>query len=292
MSNAILDSVRSAFNFTVEKFPLSGPDGMRTPFYGLFRSDNSEVVGNAVTQRYLPHQTDDVLALVEAASTAFDGIADVRTYFNNGHYLAIQPSKEQRKTVFGTEDNVFPRIIIDAGYDGKAFKACMGLWRDLCRNMAIMRMVSGANVSIRHTSGLRPKMDDLIATFGRLRNGWTAVEAADDHLEGRRVNMVEFLRQVYGEPSSDTGRGATMHRNRTEAIFNRLYSERVRSGRPQLSGDFVVSAWEAYNAVQGYVQHEATRHGSVSEMGRIVLASDDAAVQRAERVAFEMATAA
>lgn len=292
MSNDILNSVREQFNFTVEKFPLSGPDGMRTPFYGLFRSDNSEVVGNAVTARYLPHQTDDVLALVEASAAAFDGVADVRTYFNNGHYLAIQPSKEQRKAVFGTTDNVFPRIIINAGYDGRAFHACMGLYRDLCKNMAIMRMVKGTTVSIRHTSGLRPKMNELIKTFGTLRNGWAAVEAAVDNLESRRVNMVEFLRQVYGEPATDTGRGATMHRNRTEAIFNRLYSERMRSGRPQLSQDFTVTAWEAYNAVQGYVQHEATRHGSISEMGRIVLASDDAAVLRAERVAFEMATVA
>lgn len=292
MSTEILSKVRDSFNFSVEKFPLSGPDGMRTPFYGLFRSDNSEVVGNAVTHRYVPHQTDDILALVEASSAAFDGVADVRTYFNQGHYLAIQPSREQRKAVFGTEDNVYPRIVIRAGYDGRAFHACMGLWRDLCRNMAIMRMVKGATVSIRHTSGLRPKMAELIATFGTLRNGWTAVEAAVDTLENRRVNMVEFLRQVYGEPAADTGRGATMHRNRTESIFNRLYSERMRAGRPQLGGDFTVTAWEAYNAVQGYVQHEATRHGSVSEMGRIVMASDDAAVQRAERVAFEMATVA
>ena len=135
-------------------------------------------------------------------------------------------------------------------------------------------------------------MDELIKTFGTLRHGWAAVEAAVDTLENRRVNMVEFLRQVYGEPNAETGRAATMHKNRTEAIFNRLYSERMRAGRGQLTGDFVVTAWEAYNAVQGYVQHEATRHGNVSEMGRIVLASDDAAVARAERVAFEMATAA
>lgn len=292
MSTDILSKVRSAFDFSVEKFPLSGPDGLRTPFYGLFRSDNSNVVGNAVSARYVPHQTDDVLALVEASAAAFDGVADVRTYFNEGHYLAIQPSKAQRKAVFGTEDNVFPRIVIRAGYDGKAFHACMGFWRDICQNMAIMRQVGGTTVSIRHTSGLRPKMDELIETFGTLRNGWTAISAAVDTLESRRVNMVEFLRAVYGEPSTDTGRGATMHRNRTEAIFNRLYSERMRAGRPSLTGDFTVTAWEAYNAVQGYVQHDATRHGSINGMGRIVLASNDAAVLRAERVAFEMATVA
>ena len=39
------DQVRSAFDFTVDKFPLSGPDGMRTPWYAMFRSDSNEVVG-------------------------------------------------------------------------------------------------------------------------------------------------------------------------------------------------------------------------------------------------------
>ena len=41
VSNSVSDQVRSTFNFTVDKFPLSGPDGMSTPLYGLFRSDTS-----------------------------------------------------------------------------------------------------------------------------------------------------------------------------------------------------------------------------------------------------------
>jgi hypothetical protein len=285
----IVNTVKSAFGFSVEKFPLSGPDNLRTPFYGLFRSDNQEVVGNAVTKRYVPHQTDDILALVEAASGAFDGVADVRCHFNDGHYLAIQPTKETRKAVFGTNDNIFPRIILNAGYDGRAFHACMGYYRDICRNMAIMRMVQGTTVSIRHTYGLRPKMNDLINTFGTLRQSWSTLEAAVDSLENRRVNMVEFLRAVYGEPTAETGRAVTMHRNRTESIFARLTSERLRSGRPEMQRDWMVSGWEAYNAVQGYVQHEATRHGKATDMARIVLAANDAAVQRAERLVFEMA---
>ena len=45
VSTSAADQVRSAFDFTVDKFPLSGPDGMRTPWYAMFRSDTSEVVG-------------------------------------------------------------------------------------------------------------------------------------------------------------------------------------------------------------------------------------------------------
>lgn len=290
ISDDLVGKVRSRFGFSVDKFPLSGPDGLRTPFYGLFRSDSMETVGGgSVTARYVPHTTDDVLALVEASATAFDGVADVRCGFRDGHYVAIQPTKEYRKSIFGSNDNVWPRIIINAGYDGKAFKACMGYFRDLCQNMAILRTVASTSVSIRHTSGLRPRMAELIETFGTLRGSWNTLAQTIDTLESRRVNMVEFLRAVYGEPNGETGRAVTVHKNRTEAIFARLYGERLRSGRPAMASDWMVSGWEAFNAVQGYVQHEATRHGSVDDFDRIILANNDLAVQRAERLVFDMA---
>ena len=44
LESAVLDSVRSKFDFTVDKFPLSGPDSLRTPLYGLFRSAISKMV--------------------------------------------------------------------------------------------------------------------------------------------------------------------------------------------------------------------------------------------------------
>lgn len=289
LSSDIVGKVQGAFNFTVDKFPLAGPDGLRTPWYGLFRSDSNSVVGKgSVTGRYQPHQTDDVLALVEASSAAFDGVGDVRCYFRNGHYVAIQPTVEHRRAIFGTSDNVFPRVIINAGYDGKCFRASMGYYRDLCRNMAIMRSVSGTSVCIRHTNGLRRKMDDLIEQFSVLKEGWSTLTAVIESMEARRVNMVEFLNAVYGEPDTNSKRAVTMHRNRTESIFRRLTSERLRSGRPTLENDWMVSGWEAFNAVQGYVQWDSRRHGNVSELGRIVMAANDPAVARAEELALSI----
>ena len=64
------DQVRSAFDFSVDKFPLSGPDGMRTPWYAMFRSDSNEVVGEgSVTSRYEPHQTEAVVAVLDSSET-------------------------------------------------------------------------------------------------------------------------------------------------------------------------------------------------------------------------------
>lgn len=288
MDTNIINKVRSAFAFTVDKFPLTGPDGMRTPFYGLFRSDKAEAVGyGSVSDRYEPHTTDDVLALVEAAGYAFDGVADVKCYFHNGHYVSIQPTKEQRVEIY-QRDSVFPRIVIDAGYNGQAFRASLGMYRDVCRNMMIMRQAEGTTVSIRHTSSLRLRMDELIATFASLEEGWGNLTTMAQQMASREVRMVEFLNAIYGEPKSDEGRSVTMHRNRTEAIFRRLQSERARTGRPEMGSDFAVTAWEAYNAVQGYTQHDSIRRGRPSEMERIVRAIHDNRVAHAERLALTM----
>jgi hypothetical protein len=289
IANNVADRVRSAFGFSVDKFPLSGPDGMRTPFYGLFKSDDGTAVGyGSVSDRYEPHTTDDVLALVEAAGHAFDGVADVKCHFDHGHYVSIQPSKEQRLAVYGTADNVFPRIVIDAGYGGQAFRASLGLYRDLCRNMMILRQAEGTTVSIRHTSSLRLQMDELVTTFALLEQTWGNLQTVVQQMANREVRMVEFLNAVYGEPKSDEGRSVTIHRNRTEAIFRRLQNERVRTGRGTISNDFVVTGWDAFNAVQGYVQHDATRRGRPSDMERIISALHDTKVAAAERIALAL----
>lgn len=290
INNDVAARVRAEFGFSVDKFPLSGPDGMRTPHYGLFRSDNGECVGiNAVSARYVPHTTEDVLALVEAAGIAFDGVADVRCFFRHGHYVAVQPTREHRKSIYGTRDNVFPRLIIDAPYGGVgSFDVSMGIFRDMCRNMAILRRVEGTSVSIRHTSGLRDQMTELVAAFSQLEASWSNLTDVMRGMEERRVRLASFLSAIYGEPDDREGRSLTIHRNRTEAIVSRLLRERAIAGREPLGSDGIVTGWEAWNAVQGYTQHDATRRGNPSEMARIVRALNDTHVSRAESLVYEM----
>ena len=286
-SQDIAAKVQADFDFNVDKFPLSGPDGMTTPWYALFRSDTSEVVGNgSVTSRYVPHQTEDVLALVDAAGEAFDGKIDCRTHFRDGHYVSIQPTGHDRLKVYGEQDNVWPRIVINAGYDGRAFNATMGYYRDLCRNLAMLKRVDGTTVSIRHTSGLRGYMDSLISTFNTLRESWAGLSDIILQLQRAEIQMVDFLNEIYPQPETDSSKRAiTVHQDRTEAIFKRLQTERFRSNRPTLGNDYKVSAWEAFNAIQGYVQHDAqSKKGFKSDFDRILRASRDANVKQAENL--------
>ena len=102
--------------------------------------------------------------------------------------------------------------------------------------------------------------------------------------------MVNFLDQVYGHPDADaTKKALTIHKNRTEAIFKRLSTERFVTGRPEMGDDFRVSAWEAFNAIQGYTQHDArSKAGFKGEFDRILRASSDANVLRAESLVMQL----
>ena len=74
--------------------------------------------------------------------------------------------------------------------------------------------------------------------------------------------------------------------------MDRVINERYRTGRPSfvMGTKFTVSAWEAYNAVQGFQQHDATRRksgtGGVTEFDRVILASNDNYVKQAEVLAL------
>ncbi len=300
-SSDVSASVRESFNFSVDKFPLYGPDNMPTDQYGLFRDDTGYLKGvKSVSPRYVPHTTDDVCALVDAAGEAFDGEIDCKTHFRNGHYVNIMPTAEQRTAIYNDtdSDNIWPRIVINAGYDGKAFSATMGYYRDACSNLAMMRQVNGTTVSIRHTSGLRGHMDSLIATFNTLKDSWGNLLTVIRSLESQDVRMTDFLNEIYPQPTAEqvalanTGqavRAVTTHENRTKAIWKRLNVERTRTGRPQMTN--TVSAWEAYNAIQGYVQHDAqAKEGFKGEFDRILRASNSADVRKAEKLVLAMAS--
>jgi hypothetical protein len=47
--------------------------------------------------------------------------------------------------------------------------------------------------------------------------------------------------------------------------------------------------WEAYNAIQGFVQHDAqSKEGFKSEFSRILRASNDSCVRQAESLALSL----
>lgn len=294
-------SVRSDFDFTVDKFPLFGPDNMKTDQYGLFRSDSGYIEGvKSISDRYVPHTTDDVCALVEAAATVFNSEVICKTHWNKGHYVSIEPVAAERRRICGQNDNIWPRVIIRGGFDGKGFLGTMGFYRDACRNLAMLRKVAGTTVGVRHTSGLRAKMDELIETFGTLNTGWEGVVSAAEGMEAREVDLTEFLRDTFEDrlpteaqvalaATGEKVRKVTTFNDMIEGIIERVVDERAATQRAAFvkGEDKIVSAWEAFNAVQGWVQHAAqAKKGFKSDFSRILRAANDKHVHRAEVLAL------
>ena len=267
VQNAVA-TVKAKFDFSVDKNPLVGLiDGqlVETDQYGLFHSKDGYLNGvKSVSPRYVPHTTDDVVALTEAAAEVFDGQISVKCHFNNGHFVHMKPTDGDRRNMFNVVqgDNVFPRFMVRGGFDGRGFKASIGYYRDMCDNLAMMRTVDAFSRSIRHTSGLRHAMDELIGTFSQLKDSWCTLTDLIAQMQQRTVNMREFLSEIYGEPTDDAGgREITMHRSRNTTIMDRLWNELGKTGQIQENSDnsSSVPAWFGYNAVQGYEQHDAIR---------------------------------
>lgn len=281
-----MQAIQEAFPFSVDKFPLTGPEGMRTDVYGLFRSDNSQFVGRAVKKNYVQHTTDDVEALAEAATTLFGGDHDIQCHWRDGHIVSMRPPKEFRLSVFGTNDNIYPVLKINAGYDGQAFSATLGFFRDVCRNMSRMKFVEGTSTRIRHDSNLRDKMDVLIQDFQALSGGWDNLTEYIRRMEQTPILIGEFLDQIYGQPKPDAPqREVTIHKNRTVDILNRLIREQSQTGRPAILTGGKASAWMLSNAVQGYVQWDSTRKGANdTPFDRIILAERDKGVIKSQEI--------
>ena len=284
-TSGIAQQVREFFPGVV-KMPLFGPEGMRSPHYGLFRNDTSEGFGPAVSQQFVPHTTEDVIALVEATESVFGEAAKVDLGFKEGHYVAVTPTDDMRREVCD-RDGVFPRLIITARY-GFAFRATMGVYRDACRNLHRMQSVEGTSVVIRHTSGLREKMNELLADFGSLQGSWDTLVNRMRTMARTPVRLAAFLDEMYPQTEAMTERSVTRHRSRTEAIIRRIMRERAALGNTN-ENLHEVSAWEAYCGLQGYLQHDKTRKGNPGTFDRAVLALEDATVARAESLLLSMA---
>jgi len=285
-TTSIADTIQNAFNFSVDKYRLSGPDNMKTDHFGLFRSDNLECVGNAVRKGYEPHTTDDIIALAEAAASAFDSEATIHCNWRDGHYVSVAPSKEHRRAIYGEKDNIFPRLIIRAGYDGQAFNACLGFYRDACRNLAMLRSITSTCAKIRHTHSLRGNMDDLKNTFAHLAASWDGTVQSIQRMEETKVDIKDFLLSIYPVNSEASESAQTRAQNRMEKLITRLLREKEVTGRPRSNQS---SVWELYNCIQGYVQHDKSRKGRIGEFDRAILAFNDQDVKKAEELALSLA---
>lgn len=273
------------YNFEVQRLPLNGPDNMRTPHYGLFRSDSGECIGNAVSAKYVPHQTAHVSAIVEAARQIFDGELSVDFYWNEGHFMVIQPTRRSIHEVY-MGDKIIPRVTVSAGYDGKGFKASAGFFRFVCTNLARLQTVHNTSRTIRHTLSFQDRFDSLLNDFSILESSWSDTLATVARMNANRIKVSEFMVSLFGDVSKESGRARTVAENKIEKILGRLVAESAKLGIAiDPSGAGTASGWMLWNAVQGFLQHDATRKESDSTL-KAYQTFDDVLLAKAESLAL------
>lgn len=287
-ASEISSFLASQYNFDVLRLPLHGPDNMPTPHCGLFRSDLSgsdACIGNAVSPKYVPHQTRHVAGVVEAARQIFDGELSIDCYWNEGHFLVIQPTRRSVLEI-AKGDKVIPRLTIHAGYDGKGFKASAGFFRFVCTNLARLQSVAGTSRTIRHTLSFEDKFDNLLRDFSVLDASWQTTVEKINRMNANRIKVADFMFSLFGDVQSKDGRAKTVAINTIEKILGRLVRESEKLGIViDASGAGDASGWMLWNAVQGYLQHDSTRKESDATL-KGYQTFDDALLAQAESLAL------
>jgi hypothetical protein len=102
------------------------------------------------------------------------------------------------------------------------------------------------------------------------------------------LNTAEFLDRMYPIAPDATEHSVARHRTRTEAIVRRIAMERVSTGRAD-TPLMQATAWELWNGIGGYVQHDKSRRGKPSEFDRAAMTFEDEALGRAEDLLLAMA---
>ena len=286
----IVDQIKQKFPSSVKKVPLmvadpEFPRSIDTGMYGLYAYDyqSNEYVQccpHSVSKKYRPHQLSDIIAMVESVSSVWGDVVLDKCRWRYGHHLSLTPSLEARVEI-KKNDGIFPRIIIDAPYDG-VFRASIGFYRDLCKNMAMMGSVQSTSVTIRHTARLDEHMQELIGKFSNLKLAWSSVLSACQEMENKKVSLRGVLESALGPRPVEEGRSLNSWVKKASKIQEIAARETYQLTGERLIRSEQLTGWIAFNAVQGYMQHHTRRQGQPTADARAFMALNDDVVRRAE----------
>lgn len=260
----VRDVIFSTFTNEVKVLDLAKfNNGIGPNFKGLFLVDAdgipvSPVGESSVSSKYRPHTRNHLVSIFEACRIAFGSELNVDCFWRDGHILVIQPTREAAVSVYGA-DKIVPKLKIFGGYAGKGFKASFGFYRYICSNMALLQLVHQVSATIRHTLTLETKIDDLVSQFETVKASWAETQEQIKKMQERKLVVHEVLGKLF--PVDSDGREKTQRVNKVKKIVDRCLDEHQKLGLQieQRDGDFVANGWMLWNAVQGFLQHNATR---------------------------------
>ncbi len=301
VQQAVRDAIFTAFPKEVVKMPLCGPDNLPSPHYGLCFEDatsRGDWCSATVKQGYEPHTREDVAVICETIAAGLDvplADIDISAAWKNGkgHRVAVQPTKAYRRSV-ASGDTIWPKFIVRANYGG-SFIASVGMYRDLCSNMQMMRRVENTTVYLRHVGSFRDNFDATVEEWQYLAAKFDNIVECATKLRESTVAVEEFYDRLYPQP--ETNASQTRHRNKLSAMFGRMVKERKQLGYSlaDATDHKKANLWELVNSVTGWVQHSKrqTRNGQrLSDAAKAFAAVDDKECHGAFDLANEMMVAA
>ena len=291
-----------AIEAQLEKFPkhitkrmLFGPSGEETGVYGLFDEHNRFVGRGSVTDRYVPHQLEHVRPIIESV-LGLPGFEepDVRAEWKSGHYIRIRPNDSYRREII-KGDTIWPQLDLWFGLGGLPARGRLALQRDACSNLMMVRNSSEINFSIKHTKSLETRIATIQDQFHSIVAKWDEVVDHCRNMHAKRINLKHLLAEIYPAPKSDAKQSTTKHNDKINAIWSRVMREshKLNLETPSLANP-ITTGWMAFNAIQGYRQHTASRNGEKGmtkdqkEFNRSVSVLEDSTVQRAEELILSM----
>ena len=137
----------------------------------------------------------------------------------------------------------------------------------------------GTRISIRHTKNMRKRMPELIDNFANLSQKWEEVCNVVALLNEKTIVLNSFLEHVF-PVSENSQAGITRANNRKGDIVRRIRSEAYATGKNtdltdnqgNLRSDATVTAWQGFNGVQGFLQHEtlASKRQRGNDLGQVL----------------------
>ena len=291
-----------AIEAQLEKFPkhitkrqLFGPSGEETGVYGLFDEHNRFVGRGSVTDRYVQHQLHHIRPIIGSV-LGLPGFRNpiVEARWKEGHYIRIRPDDDYRREIF-KGDSIWPQLDLWFGLGGLPARGRLPMKRDACDNLMMPRNSSEINFSIKHTKSLETRVARIQDQFHTIVANWDSVVDHCREMHAKRINLKDLLAEMFPEPNGDSKRATTNHNDKINAIWSRITREsyKLNLETPTLASP-MTTGWMAYNAIQGYRQHTASRKGEKGmsrerkEFERSVSVLDDSTVQRAEELILSM----
>lgn len=263
--SSVIDNLDAIFPHTkIEN--LCDSNGKELPIRGVFfaseedakkfGADSRLVVLHSKGEGYYFQSREDA---IDQAITAFKAVRamggddiEMRANFHKGYYVSFAQRIENSRRKFMFENDViFPAYNFRFSYDSTS-SGDGGGKRFICSNLVTTKTVAGFHFSVRHTKNMGEKMITIENGIAKIAQNWDTFLDYCESMGKKSVDLFKFYSEIYGD-KPDSKRGVTVWQNRFEAIESRLNRESHKLGISPSNG------WLVFNAIQGYLSHDATR---------------------------------